>query len=302
MLRRMSKAVKIGVGAALPILQDGPAPSGIIIGTGNGGMEDAIKFLNQIIQYDEGMLTPGHFVQSTANALPSTISMLTGNKSYNITHVHRGLAFENALLDAQMLVKENPEKTFLLGTVDEISTHNYHIEYLDGLYKKEALLNKDLYDSNSPGTIAGEAAVMFQVSSDPSSALARCGPVELIHSTEPSYLTSQFQRFLEKLVTADHGVDLFISGENGDKRHHPFHESCESVLDADLSIVRFKHMSGEFPTATAMACWLACQILQNQVIPSHMIKRKGREKKYKNILIYNYYKGIQHSFMLLSAP
>ena len=99
-LRRMGKAVRIGVGAALPLLDGSSNPDGILIGSANGGMEDCIKFLNQVMEYDEGRLTPTNFVQSTPNAIAAQIGLATLNKGYNITHVHRGLAFENALLDA----------------------------------------------------------------------------------------------------------------------------------------------------------------------------------------------------------
>jgi hypothetical protein len=98
-LRRMGKAVRMGVGAAIPIIKNNPSINGIIIGTANGGMEDCIKFLNQIIDYEEGMLTPGNFVQSTPNAIAAQLGLMSKNKSYNITHVHRGLAFEDALID-----------------------------------------------------------------------------------------------------------------------------------------------------------------------------------------------------------
>src|SRR5258706_16232567 len=81
-LRRMSRNVKIGIVAALPLLQETKV-DGIIIGTANGGMEESIRFLNQVIEYDEGLLTPGDFVQSTANAVASQISLKTANKAYN---------------------------------------------------------------------------------------------------------------------------------------------------------------------------------------------------------------------------
>src|ERR1700735_2089406 len=96
-LRRMSKSVRMGTGAALPLLKH--SPDGILIGTGYGGMEDSIRFLNQIIDYDEGILTPGTFVQSTANAIASQLGLLHHNNGYNATYVHRGLAFESALID-----------------------------------------------------------------------------------------------------------------------------------------------------------------------------------------------------------
>ena len=68
-LRRMGKAVRMGVGAGVKLLKNYPLLDGIIMGTADGGMEDCIKFLNQVIEYDEGKLTPNNFVQSTANGL-----------------------------------------------------------------------------------------------------------------------------------------------------------------------------------------------------------------------------------------
>jgi hypothetical protein len=60
-------------------------------------------------------------------------------------------------------------------------------------------------------------------------------------------------------------------------------------------------MSGEYPTAAAMGLWLCCEFFQGRSMPVHMLKRKGTAIGYKNVLIYNNYKGIQHSFMLVSV-
>jgi hypothetical protein len=114
-LRRMGKAVRMGVGAALPLLHSGIVPDGIIIGTTDGGKEDSAKFLNQIVDYDEGMLTPLNFVQSTPNAVAAQIGLLTKNHGYNITHLQPGLAFEFAMIDADMMLNENPLNNYLLG-------------------------------------------------------------------------------------------------------------------------------------------------------------------------------------------
>jgi len=104
----MGKSVRMAVGAALPLLEKYSQPDGMIIATANGGMEDCIKFLNQILEYNEGLLTPASFVQSTSNAAAAQIALVTKNHNYNITHVHRGLAFENALMDVVMSLKEHP--------------------------------------------------------------------------------------------------------------------------------------------------------------------------------------------------
>ncbi len=299
MLRRMGKAVRIGVGAALPMLQSVPMPAGIIIGTANGGMGESVKFLQQIVDYHEDTLTPGNFVQSTANALASQISLLTSNKGYNITHVHRGLAFENAMVDAAMVCHENPQNTYLLVGVDEISTYNYHIDYLNGLYKHENISNKDLYAVNTAGSIAGEGAAMFLVNSNPEAALAKVQAVAAIHHNDERHITERLQNFLQTHLPAGEQVDLLLSGENGDSRFTHFYNACEQALPNNIAVARFKHMCGDYPTAAAFALWLACTIKNTAMLPQHMAKTTSAKKAFKNVLIYNHYQGVQHSFMLV---
>ena len=298
-LRRMGKAVKMGIGAGLPVIKNNPSIEGIILGTSNGGMEDCIKFLNQIIDYDEGLLTPGNFVQSTPNAIASQLSMINKNRSYNITHVHRGLAFENALLDAAMMIDENPGKNYLLGGVDEISTYNFNIDFLDGWYKKEKISNTELYQSNTPASIAGEGAAMFLVNDNAAGAVAKLNALKTLHTNDVGVVTEHLKEFIRK--TPGNKIDLLLSGENGDSRLLKFYEACEAVIDPAIPMARFKHMCGEYPTASSFSFWLSCYILQQQQVPGHMFKNEKTTFTCNNILVYNNYKGKQHSFFLVSA-
>lgn len=295
-LRRMGRAVRFGVGAAMPLLQSPTKPNGIVIGTGNGGMEDCIKFLNQIIEYDEGALTPTNFVQSTPNAIAAQLGLMNKNTGYNITHVHRGLAFENALLDAQMLLKENPRHTYLLGGVEEISSYNYNIENLGGWYKKEPVSDEDLYTTGTPGSIAGEGAALFEVNNESQNAIARVKSFSAFHTSDIDEVGRQLQKFLA--VLGGEKIDLLLSGENGDIRFTGYSNAVEELLP-NTGIARFKHIIGEYPSVSAAALWLACRLLKSRRIPPHMIK-KPASPAVNNILIYNHYKGLQHSFMLVS--
>jgi len=300
LLRRMGKAVRIGVGAALPLIKESSALDGIIIGTANGGMEDCIKFLNQIIDYEEGLLTPGNFVQSTSNAIASQIGLMSANKNYNITHVHRGLAFENAVIDAMMFARESPAKKYLLGGVDEISAYNYNIDFLEGSYKKKPQSNATLFQSASPGTIAGEASAMFLVSGKKEDATAALSAILVTQTDNVNAVKNQLKNFLENNLATGEQIDSFVSGENGDNRLVEYYDACERVLADKTTVIRFKHMSGEFPTAPAFALWLASYLINKNEVPAHAVKNAGTPKPFKKILIYNNYKGIQHSFMLVS--
>jgi hypothetical protein len=283
-LRRMSKSVRMGVGAALPLL--GHSPDGILIGTGYGGMEDSVKFLKQVIDFDEGVLAPGPFVQSTANAIASQIALFNHNRGYNTTYVHRGLAFESALIDAAMLVKELPGSSWLVGGVDEISGHHYRFEQAEGWYKKEDFSGRDLYTGDSPGSIAGEGAALFLLNDIPAGALVLVKGIAAFRDESEEAVKAALGLFLERHLGEGERPDLLISGENGDNRALKWYRLCETVLGREVAVVRFKHLCGEYPTASAFALWLACTLPE-----------KGKSRQ--TVLIYNNYKFSQHSLILL---
>jgi hypothetical protein len=297
-LRRMGRAVRLGVGAAIPLIAKAKkAPDGIIIGTSMGGMEDSIKFLNQIIEYNEGTLTPTNFVQSTPNAIAGQLGLMSKNKGYNITHVHRGFSFENAVIDADMLLHEYPENSYLMGAVDELSPCNFNTERLSGSYKESTCSNIELYESDSAGSIAGEGSAMFIVNKDPLNAMAKVSAVHIFQAEDVSLVKEQLMQFL-KTNLANEKPDILLSGENGDGRLKIYYDACEQICGEFVTVARFKHLSGEHPTASGFGCWIASEILKHKKIPEHMIKREGGRDN-KRILIYNNYKGIQHSFVLM---
>ena len=238
-------------------------------------------------------------MQSTPNAIAAQIGLSTQNTGYNITHVHRGLAFENALLDAMMKLNENPDHTYLLGGLDEISDYNFSIEYLAGAYKTESVNNKDLYTTSTPGTIAGEGVAMFSVNNNSFGSKAKVLGLKMVHTKSLQEVQNAFKLFLSENKTPV--IDLLITGENGDSRLKEYYDFIENECPKEAGILRFKHYCGEFPTASAIGLWLACQFIENKQIPDHFLKRKSINSKNRNILIYNNYKGYQHSFILVEG-
>jgi len=300
-LRRMGKSIRMGIGAALPLIEATNSVNGIIMGSANAGMEECVKFLNQIIQYEEGQLTPGNFVQSTGNVIAGQLGLITKNMGYNVTHVHAGLAFENAVIDAVMQLNTNPTHSYLLGGVDEVSSFHYNIETLAGTYKEAAISNKNLYEADSPGCLVGEGAAMFIVNNEATASIAKLAAITTIHSTDIELVKGRLKIFLQNNLPAGTEIDLLLSGENGDNRTLPFYTACETLLPDDASVVRYKHMVGDFPTAAALGLWYACAFLQNRQVPAHLFKKKTEKTVYQNILLYNNFKGLQHSFILVSA-
>jgi hypothetical protein len=95
--------------------------------------------------------------------------------------------------------------------------------------------------------------------------------------------------------------DLLLSGENGDSRFLKFYTLCERLTGDRVAVARFKHMMGEYPAVSSMALWLACEIINQKAVPQHMLKTATMIKAFKKIVIYNNYKGFQHSVMLITA-
>lgn len=277
LLRRMGKSVRMGIGASAPILRSTPRPvSGIVIGTGNGGTADSYSFLQQMKEYGEALLTPGSFAQSTSNAMASQLSMMDQNKSYNLTHVHRGLAFEMALLDVSLLSLEDVSAFYLLAGVDELSPSNYALDEMEGWYP--------------PGIIAGEGAAAFLVSGQAFSALAAVRAVATLHSSDVEVVREQLRNFLATHLPAGEGITCLVSGENGDPRMNDYYKACESLMSRDTTVFHFKRFCGEYPTASAFALWFACHQLSG-----------SESAGARNYLIYNTFKGRQHSFILLTG-
>ena len=165
-LRRMGKVVRMGLGTALSIVKSAGDVDGVIIGTGNGGMENCVKFFQQIIEYEEGVLTPGNFVQSSSNTIASTIALMSSNKGYNNTHVNEGQAFESALIDCQLQLADNPTHKYLVGGLDDVATYNNNIDNLGGWNRMSPISNVSMFEKELEGALPGEGASMFLMSSD----------------------------------------------------------------------------------------------------------------------------------------
>ena len=160
--------------------------------------------------------------------------------------------------------------------------------------------NKNLYEHGSPGSIAGEGAAAFKVNAEQRNAIAQLRALQTIHGRDRGYIKEILQEFLQKHIAAHGKIDLLLSGEDGDDRMLPYYLNVEAIIGPDVPIARFKHLSGELETASALAMHIACEILQDQKLPEHMLKTVAVRYPIQNILIYNTTKGYQHSLMLLS--
>lgn len=302
LLRRMGKAVRIGVGAGLPLIRRNSELDGIILATTNGGLEDCLKFLNQIVDYNEGTLTPTNFVQSTPNAVAGNLALMSKVTGYNATHVNKGLAFEGALTDAFLCFDEGKTNSMLLGSIEEISDYNYNIDMLAGSWKNEETTSETLLNSGTPGTVCGEAAVMFVVESKKSEhSMAEIVDVDQISYADENKLRDKLIYFLHRNNIELSEIDTLILGYSGDSRSDYRYNWLYETLFPESAVYNYKNLVGDFPTATSFAVWMGVHILTGKKMPDETLLTTKKNSKSEKILIYNHHKEIQHGFILMSG-
>jgi hypothetical protein len=296
-LRRMGKAVRMGMGASLPLMKRNQKPDAIIFGTANGGLEDCIKFLNQIVEYNEGTLTPTNFVQSTPNALAGQVALLSENMGYNMTHVNGSLAFESALLDASLFLEEHSDtkKTILLGAVEEVSDYNYNIDRLGNRFKKDLVSNNEIIDSSSTGSYCGEGSTQFILSNQSENSLAQFSGFKQSSHLSISELSDFVLDFLQEQNKSIDDIDCLLLGKNGDNRTDNWYTVLEEMIP-HTPVVYYKKGVGEYRTVSAFASYLAVRLINGE---AHHVVEGKRKITPKTILIYNHYDAIRHSLILI---
>jgi hypothetical protein len=88
-------------------------------------------------------------------------------------------------------------------------------------------------------------------------------------------------------------------GNNGDKGHD---QVCEAVISLALthtSKVLYKHLCGEYHTASGFALYTASNILRSQSIPEALQIYPSGPEKIQNILIHNHFRNVDHAFILI---
>jgi hypothetical protein len=94
-------------------------------------------------------------------------------------------------------------------------------------------------------------------------------------------------------------IDLVITGRNGDETNDAVYDSLQEGSFIHNTVINYKSLCGEYPTAVSFAMWLAARILHGGKVPA--ILGYSGNKQIKRVLIYNNYLGIHHSLILLSA-
>ena len=96
-------------------------------------------------------------------------------------------------------------------------------------------------------------------------------------------------------------IDLVILGLNGDREPDNLYTEIINQVFEQKPLAYYKHMSGEYYTSAAFALWAAANIIRTQTCPEILKVNGFTSTSFKNILIYNHFRGINHSVMIVSG-
>jgi 3-oxoacyl-[acyl-carrier-protein] synthase II len=301
--RRMSRIIKMSVCTALKCLRDSAVnmPDAIITGTALGCIEDTEKFLGSIYTCEEKLLNPTPFIQSTHNTVAGAIALALKCNNYNTTYAHRGFSFESALLDTMLLLSENPDFKILTGSFDELTNNSYEITCRLGMWKNHPVNSADLMRYSNRGSLPGEGVAFFVLggTGEPGD-LAALKAVSTFYKPKDDKAAAQtICNFLEKNGLSPDDVDLVLYGINGDCRHDKVYYHLMQNTFAGQSAAWFKHLCGEYDTASSFALWMAAIILRDQKVPPGIVTGDKVTGKINRMLIYNHVRGNNHALYLL---
>ncbi len=276
LLRRMSPIIRNGVTCSMSVLQKVgiESPDAIIVGTALGCIKDTAAFLQQLIEGNEELPNPTHFIQSTHNTIAGQIALLLKCKNYNFTFSQNHLSFETALLDAQICLAEGRASNVLVGGVDEITEVSYPL-----------MKNLDCYRNST----IGEGAGFFILDKEEGKVCIE--KLEIVVSDD-----FNLSKTLEEIGISANEIDIFIGG---DQTNNDAEYADASTLFNGIPYLMYKPFVGEYGTVSAVAMCLASKMIENQEMDTSWQKNKAKAKSVNKILLYNKV-GNEHSIILLS--
>ncbi len=265
-LRRMSKAVRMGVVASKVAMQKAGVakPDAITVGTAYGCLQDTERFLDKMVNQDEQMLTPTAFIQSTHNTVSGQIALLSKCNGHNLTFVHKGHSFEHALIDAQMYLEDNNSGGVLVGGIDELTENSINALQLGGVGTNESLSTENVIRGGNKGAVIGEGAAFFYITKQPvADKYIKINALNIFKSTDESKAVDRIKSFVNALTD----IDTVLLGDNGGNSSSLLYNKLVESAFPNIATAKFKHLCGEFPTASSFALGMLSQYVEIGEMP-----------------------------------
>ena len=299
--RRMGKILKRAiVTSRIAAKNSGIAmPDAIISGTGLGCIENTEIFLEAMVRHGEELLQPTYFMQSTHNTIGSLVSIDMKCHGYNNTYTHKGVSFEQALLDAYLQLSAGRIKTALVGGYDEMTPKYQLLLSRIGYWRAHG---ENVTLKRGEEAFAGETSVSFMLSCEKDeNTICSIGGISLLYKPSETDLQIALNELLDRNACSIDDVDAVVAGISGNQTNDAVYYRNAPLLFAGKPLAGYKHIFGESYTASGLGMYVAATCIGKQHIPRHILLNGCREvNSVKTLLLYNHSDNKNHSFTLLT--
>ncbi|MCF6187785.1 MAG: beta-ketoacyl-[acyl-carrier-protein] synthase family protein [Desulfobulbaceae bacterium] len=259
LIRRLKRLPQMALSLALSAHESSKIPrkpSSIFMGTGWGALSETYDFLTRLAETDEQFPSPTDFVCSVHNGPAGQVALLLGATGANITTSGGDYSFEQALLSADLLLKDRKETALVLGA-DE--THAVFSPLLDPSIGPETRLadgGGGLHIGREREGAACRVRIPF---------FRRLGAEDVI-SALIAALGGQ-ERIQQKYILVLVGIPAAM--------HEQGEQQLKRFLDRETGntpVVRYREFTGEFASASAVAAVMAASFFETGVIPGTLLK------------------------------
>ncbi len=273
--RRLGRIIKRTYYTAVNALRESGVkmPDAIITGTGLGCTGDTYDFLSGMIRNGEALLKPSLFINSTPNTVSSQIAIMLGCKGFNNTHVNDGMAFEGALLESYMLLKNTQIESVLLNATDETSGSLYEI-----LRKHPDFKGRCISEGAGSFVLTHSADGAYASVDDIWSLML---PKENDRSGREEYLKRVYFNFLAANELTDKDIDAVYLNCLPDEREELF-----PFLSSDTGAVYYKTECGEYLSASGYGFCKAARRLRSDSSAAHAVSiSQSGKREYSFVLM-----------------
>src|SRR5690606_20548330 len=113
--------------------------------------------------------------------------------------------------------------------------------------------------------------------------------IALFSALELASVNDILKQFLAKNNLHFSEIDALVVGRNGDAfdvYYDAIAENFETITE-----LHYKHLCGEFHTASSFGLWISYEILMRKEIPEALIFKGNIPSQINTILLYNQFKG-----------
>ena len=275
-------------------------PDTILSATGIGDTEGLERYLQTLSSQGEGLLQPTHFMSSPCSLVAVELAKALGCNAYNNTHIQRNISFESALLEAQMLLKEG-RQSVLLSANDEVTSSLFYLYWRLGLWRSHLGSTLGVFKKrHAKGTFSGEGSVSCLLGTSPlSDTVIEIAAIDILHKPTSEKFESRLNSLLDEAGMSIDDVSAVMLGKNGDAVNDTVYEVLRKRFFKKIPAIHYKHLCGEYSTASAFGWYVAVRLLQSGRLSETVLPSKELKKTIENILLVNHSQSVNYSLVLL---